>query len=66
MGKKIVVDILAMELENKSPHWLDPSVSGRGKTPAPKIDEAKMAPIRKKNRDRWLAEKRALKASAKP
>lgn len=45
---KLKIDILAMELEQKLPHWLSPSEKN------PEAFEA----IRRKHRDKWLAEQK--------
>ena len=48
------IDILQMELDQKLPYWLDPSQKNPEKADA----------IRKKHRDKWLAEQ-AKKKPAK-
>ena len=44
--EKIEIDILAMELEKKLPHWLDPTQK----------NPEKFAAIRERNRAKWLAQ----------
>jgi len=47
--EKIEIDILAMELEKKLPHWLDPTQK----------NPEKFAAIRERNRAKWLAQLKA-------
>ena len=51
--EKYEIDILQMELDKKLPHWLDPM----------QRDPAKAEAIRKKHRDKYLAEQKQKKRS---
>jgi hypothetical protein len=57
--QKIEVDILQQELDENLPHWL--SKAGRGEAGSAPVDESVMAPIRERNRAKWLAKQKAAK-----